>query len=33
MIDAPVYKQALNVLRIAQTAGLNIPTITEKDIM
>lgn len=32
MIDAPVYKQALNVLRIAQTAGLSIPTITEKDI-
>lgn len=32
MIDAPVYKQAQNTLRIARAAGLSIPTITEKDI-
>ncbi|KAL1406134.1 hypothetical protein Q8F55_007817 [Vanrija albida] len=32
MIDAPMYKQALNTLLLAQTAGLEIPTITEKDI-
>ncbi|BEJ13998.1 hypothetical protein CspHIS471_0311720 [Cutaneotrichosporon sp. HIS471] len=32
MIDAPVYKQAQNTLRLAQAAGLPIPNITEKDI-
>lgn len=32
MIDAPVYKHAQGVLRLATAAGLEIPTITEKDI-
>lgn len=32
MIDAPVYKQALRVLSLAEAAGLPIPEITEKDI-
>jgi hypothetical protein len=32
MIDAPVYKQALNTLANAVAAGLSIPEITEKDV-
>lgn len=32
MIDAPVYKQALNTIAAATAAGLQIPTVTEKDI-
>jgi len=32
MIDAPMYKQALNVLANATAAGLPIPEITEKDV-
>lgn len=32
MIDAPMYKQALNVLGMAEAAGLPIPEVTEKDV-
>lgn len=32
MIDAPMYKQALNTLALATAAGLEIPVVTEKDI-
>lgn len=32
MIDAPVYKHAQGVLKLARAAGLQIPEITEKDI-